>query len=107
MREDPSHDPFWLEDLARPGCARMGLRESFLETLAEECVGLELAPVGSRLVRGDAFGFLHTGSRTHDLRAPFDLEILALNPAALADPGIVRLSPYGRGWLAEVRIGKL
>ena len=103
MREDASTYPFWLEEAAEAGRARLGLSEAFLEALGAPCVGLELLAAGTRVARGEALGLLHTATRTLDLRAPFGLELLALNPAAVGDPALVRRSPYGRGWLAEVR----
>jgi glycine cleavage system H lipoate-binding protein len=106
MREDASTYPFWLEEAAEAGRARLGLSEVFLEKLGEPCLGLELLGAGTRLERGESLGFLHGATRTLDLRAPFALELLALNPAALENPALVRLSPYARGWLAEVRLLK-
>lgn len=104
MREDESSYPFWVED-ATEGRARMGVVQAFLEELGEEVLGVELAPPETRLARGDTMGFLHTGTRTVDLRVPFGLEIIQINEEAVRDPRLVGRSAYGRGWLAEVRRG--
>jgi glycine cleavage system H lipoate-binding protein len=92
----------WIQS-AGPGLARLGVDEQFLETFDEEIVGLELAPAGTRLRRGEAFGFLHAATRTFDLRAALGLEIVEVNALALADPRRVRESPYGEGWLILAR----
>ncbi len=84
---------------------RLGLSVAFLETLGGEPVGIELAPAGSRIRQGDTLGFVHTPERAFDLRAPKDLEIVTTNPEAEADPRLVRLAPYTRGWLIEARWG--
>ncbi|MCE5229757.1 glycine cleavage system protein H [bacterium] len=99
--ETPELYPFWAEDAA--GDVRLGLSESFLETLGGEPVGIELAPPGSRIRKGDTLGFLHTPERAFDLRAPRALEIIEVNPAAESDPRLVKLAPYTRGWLMLVR----
>ncbi len=103
IEENSVLHPFWLEELGG-GRLRLGLSESWLETLTAEPVGLELAPPGTRLARGDTLGFLHLAERVHDLRAPAALEVLAVNEAAEADARLVRLSPYERGWLIEARL---
>jgi glycine cleavage system H lipoate-binding protein len=64
-------------------------------------VALELAAEGATLRAGDGLGFVTLGSRIVDLRAPFALRIVARNAAALADPRLLRDSPYRRGWLIE------
>jgi glycine cleavage system H protein len=102
-RADDSTYPFWIEEQAGEDRARIGLTEDFLEGLESEPVALELASPGSRLERGATLGFLHTGTGTIDLTLPFAIEIVAINEEALADPLLVRRSPYGRGWLAQVR----
>jgi glycine cleavage system H lipoate-binding protein len=106
-REDPATASFWLDAIpGAPGRARLGLTEAFLESLVTEgreleVVGLELLPEGSQLRSGDSLGLLHLPDRAIDLRVPFALTILARNAAVLADPRLVRTSPYARGWLIE------
>lgn len=94
--------PFWVKE-ADGEAVRLGLSESFLETLGGEPVGLELAPAGSKIRKGETLGFLHTPERAFDLRAPRDLEILNVNSAAESDPRLVRFAPYTRGWLMQAR----
>jgi glycine cleavage system H lipoate-binding protein len=103
MHEDDSTYPFWIEEMSG-GRARIGLSETYLETLGgEEIVGVELQPVGMRLGPGDGLGFLFTGTRAIDLRAPLACEILAHNELIKNDARLIRLSPYHRGWLMEIR----
>lgn len=104
MREDAETYPFWIDRQPETGSWRMGLCAAFVEDLPAEPVGLDLASVGTRLRRGDTLGFLHTPERTHDLRAPCSLEVMAVNAAALADARLAGASSYGRGWFLEVRL---
>lgn len=100
--EKPENYPFWAQE-SDGEVVRLGLSESFLEALGGDPVGIELAPPGSRIGKGETLGFLHTPERAFDLRAPRDLEILKINSAAESDPRLVRLAPYMRGWLMEAR----
>lgn len=84
------------------GRSRLGLEPEFAESLGDRWVGLELPPVGARFRRGETFGFVHCADATHDLRAPRDLVVSAVNPRAIAHPGLARLSPTGDGWLVEI-----
>lgn len=105
MYENAATEPFWIDELAgEESRARVGLTEPFLELIEEEVVGLELARPGMALVAGDLLGFLHTATRTLDLRLPFPLKVLAVNEEAVRDARLVRVAPYGRGWLAEVQL---
>jgi glycine cleavage system H protein len=104
--EEPDQTyPFWIAaSNADDAPGRIGLVESYLENLESDLVGLELGEAGSHIKTGNTFGFLHTASGTHDLRAPCAFEIIRLNLDALENAGIVRESPYRKGWLLEIRI---
>lgn len=102
IQENPDIYPFWSDETAE-GRVRLGLSESFLETLGGDPVGIELAPAGSKIRHGETLGFLHTPEKAFDLRAPKALEIISMNEDAEADPRLVRLAPYTRGWLMEIR----
>ena len=78
----------------------VSLSEAWLEILGEEPVGCELLPPGTRVGPGEAIGFLHTPTRTLDLRAPLAMEVLRPNRDVLTNARLVTASPYGRGWLA-------
>jgi glycine cleavage system H protein len=82
---------------------RIGLTESYLECLEEELVGLEWLVRQGVVRKGDAIALLHTAHGSTSLRAPFAMEILAVNGDLAQDPRLLRDSPYYEGWLAEVR----
>ena len=99
----PETFPFWTEHQAELGLIRIGLTESFLETLEDDLVGLEWTVFSGHARKADTLGLLHTSRRSIDLRAPFAMEVLEVNSEVLQDPRLVRDSPYCDGWLAEVR----
>ena len=100
MIENETTYPFWIEEAPPGEPAKLGLGIAFVEEIKEEFVGMELARPGSRLAAGDTLGILYTGTRALDLRLPFAISLASVNAEALADPRLVKLSPYGRGWLA-------
>lgn len=102
MREDPSTYPFWADE-REGGLARLGLAESFLENLGDDPIAVELASPGARIRPGETLGFIYTPEQPYELRAPRALEIVAVNEAAESDPRLVKLAPYGRGWLLEIK----
>lgn len=93
-------DQYWTRESA--GATRLGLAPDFVESLEGNWIAIELAPVAAVLRAGDSFGFLTTDRATHDLRAPFAFRVVEVNPAAIENPSLVRLSPTGAGWLLEV-----
>lgn len=103
LSDSPATFPFWIEHQAEFGTTRIGLSEAFLETIEEDLVGLEWTVTGGCARKGDTIALLHTAHRTLDLKAPFALEIHAINDEAVQDPRLVRDSPYYEGWLAEIR----
>lgn len=96
--------PYWLQSYGGDGpWHRLGLDESFLETLEGILVGLELIEPGTHIDVGDTFGFVHLADHTIDLRAPFRMVLIERNDDATSDPRRVRLSPYHEGWLATIQ----
>ena len=102
LREDETTYPFWIDRGEDARAVRVGLSERWIETLAAPLVGLELMPSGTRLRPGDSLGLLHTSEGTLDLALPFGGEVAAVNEAVGLDPGLIRRSPYHRGWLMDI-----
>jgi glycine cleavage system H protein len=47
-------------------------------------------------------GFVETQKATSALYAPAAGRVVRFNPAVLADPGLINVDCYGRGWLFEL-----
>lgn len=69
-----------------------------------DVVYLDLPAVGTTIKAGDTCGEIESTKSVSDLFAPADGEVVEINEAALADPGLVNTDPFGVGWLFRMRI---
>lgn len=69
-----------------------------------DVVFVELPSVGERLSRMQVFGTIEAVKAVSELFAPVAGEVVEVNDALDADPGIVNSDPYGEGWMIRVRI---
>ncbi|MFF3543129.1 glycine cleavage system protein GcvH [Streptomyces platensis] len=69
-----------------------------------DVVYLDLPAVGTTIKAGDTCGEIESTKSVSDLFAPADGEVVEINEAALADPGLVNTEPFGAGWLFRMRI---
>ncbi|MGA4878760.1 glycine cleavage system protein GcvH [Streptomyces lydicamycinicus] len=69
-----------------------------------DVVYLDLPAVGTTVKAGDACGEIESTKSVSDLFAPADGEVVEINEAAVADPGLVNTDPFGAGWLFRMRI---
>ncbi|MFF7231189.1 glycine cleavage system protein GcvH [Streptomyces sioyaensis] len=69
-----------------------------------DVVYLDLPAVGTTIKAGDACGEIESTKSVSDLFAPADGEVVEINEAAVADPGLVNTEPFGAGWLFRMRI---
>ncbi len=105
IREDAQIAPYWLDSSEVGGPAKLGLAESYLEGIEDAFVSLELLwPAGTRIRRGETFGFIHTATESIDLRSPVNGLITSTNLNVLNEPRLVQQSPYHNGWLLEIEL---
>ncbi|HKA14051.1 MAG TPA: glycine cleavage system protein GcvH [Myxococcota bacterium] len=71
-----------------------------------DVVFVELPAVGTRLVRGAAFGVIESVKAVSDLYAPVSGEVLAVNEELASRPELVNEDCYGEGWMLAVRAEK-
>ncbi|MFG2887681.1 glycine cleavage system protein GcvH [Streptomyces sp. NPDC048297] len=69
-----------------------------------DVVYLDLPAVGATISAGEACGEIESTKSVSDLFAPADGEVVEINEAAVADPGLVNSDPFGAGWLFRLRI---
>ncbi|MEV0318315.1 glycine cleavage system protein GcvH [Streptomyces sp. NPDC050658] len=69
-----------------------------------DVVYLDLPAVGTKITAGDTCGEIESTKSVSDLFAPADGEVVEVNEAAIADPGLVNADPFGEGWLFRMRI---
>lgn len=65
---------------------------------------VEMPPPGTSLTSGDELATIEDQKAVIEIPAPAPLEVVALNNKVIADPMLVRMDPYGRGWLMRVRL---
>ena len=58
---------------------------------------------GKRVRAGKPVGRLESSKWAGGVPAPFDGELVTVNPRMEADPGLVNIDPYGEAWLARLR----
>jgi len=69
-----------------------------------DIVFVELPPVGKQLKRGDEAAVVESVKAASEVMAPVSGEVVAVNEALAATPGIVNTDPAGDGWFLEVKL---
>jgi glycine cleavage system H protein len=68
-----------------------------------DVVFVELPAVGRTIQAGDTFGVVEAVKTVSDLYAPVGGEVVEVNGALAAEPGLVNQSPYENGWMIRIR----
>lgn len=68
-----------------------------------DVVFVEMPAVGKRLKKGDAFGVVESVKAASDLYMPVTGEIVAINEALTDTPETINASPFGDGWIIQVK----
>jgi len=82
---------------------RVGVSD-FVQDLIGELLFAELPPVGAEFKKGQEFGALESYLGARPLISPADLKVVAINDELNNDPTLVNRSPYGQGWVIEVKL---
>jgi glycine cleavage system H protein len=101
LRLDRSYDPdthMWVQPIA-DGRVRVGFDALTADTYGA-LAQIAMSHAGTSVERGDPFGSLEAAKFVGPLTAPVTGVVAAVNGEVLADPEMVLLDPYGRGWLA-------
>ncbi|MFF1822851.1 glycine cleavage system protein GcvH [Kribbella sp. NPDC058245] len=69
-----------------------------------DVVYVDLPAVGTAIATGDACGEIESTKSVSDLFAPVDGEVVELNEAVVADPGLLNTDPYQAGWLVRIKV---
>lgn len=81
--------------------------DDFAGKLLGRAEALHLPPAGTRLMQGARGWSIKSDSKTVDMLAPVDGEIVAVNAAAASSPKLAFSDPYGQGWLLKIRSSNL
>jgi glycine cleavage system H protein len=102
---DRSYHPsthMWVK-LTGPALARIGMDPLGVET-SGTLAQLALPAAGGELTAGRAFGQLEAVKFVGPLTSPVSGTVLAVNQAAIGDPGLVERDPFGDGWLIDAEL---
>ena len=69
-----------------------------------EIVYLEMPEVGHVFNADEEFGTVESVKAVSELFTPVSGEIVEVNKAAIAEPGIVNDDPFGDGWLIKMKL---
>jgi len=83
--------------------AKVGVTAFAADALGD-VVYVDLPDVGSTVTAGEPCGELESTKSVSDLYAPVTGEVVEVNGAVDADPGLVNSDPFGEGWLFVVRV---
>ena len=69
-----------------------------------DVVYLQLPVVGKLYGKSEVFGEIESVKAVSDLFCPLSGEVIAVNEDLESTPGLVNEDPYGRGWIARLRL---
>ena len=92
----------WLK-LEGDDTGRVGIT-TFAQEQLKEVVFVELPEVGDAVTQMEPFGVIESVKATNDLYSPVSGEVIEINPALEAEPGMVNRDCYGDGWMIVIRL---
>ena len=84
------------------GLARVGLTDYAQDQLGD-VVYVELPSVGARIAKGAAFATVESVKSVSECLMPLAGEIVAVNAALTDNPVLLNQSPYGDGWMIQLK----
>ena len=92
----------WLK-LESNGEAEMGLTQYAQEQLGD-IVYLTLPSPGDRVEQNKSLGEVESVKAVSDIVAPASGEVIAVNEGLDEHPELLNQDPYGKGWIARLRL---
>ena len=92
----------WVAAPGADGAVRVGITDHAQNELGD-VVFVQLPEVGQVVEAGAAVGEVESTKSVSDIFAPVSGEVTAVNERLEDDPAVLNSSPYGDGWLFEVR----
>lgn len=99
LRYTAEHE--WVRELDG-GVVRVGITDH-AQTQLGDVVFVQLPEVGATLTAGETMGEVESTKSVSELYAPVSGEVVAVNTALDADPGLVNSGCYDNGWMVELR----
>ena len=92
----------WVAHNATSNTARVGLSD-FRQQASGDVAFVDLPAVGNRVAAGGDLASIETIKVDLAVPAPFDGQVVAVNEGLGDTPELINQSPYGAGWLAELK----
>ena len=99
LRFTETHEWLSVED----GVATLGLTD-YAQGELGDIVFVELPEAGRSLATGDVLTTVESVKSVSELYAPVEGEIIEGNAALEDDPSIINSDPYGKGWIAKLKL---
>jgi len=71
-----------------------------------DIVFVELPKVGTKLVKGEAFGTVESVKAVSEIFAPVSGEVIEVNESLSAAPEKLNEDPHGAAWLVKVKMSR-
>ena len=81
---------------------RVGISD-YAQDQLDDIVFVELPQVGDTFEKGEEFGTVESVKAVSELYMPIGGEVIAINSILEDSPQLVNESPYGEGWMIDVR----
>jgi glycine cleavage system H protein len=96
-----SDEHLWVR--AEADRAQIGISDQGQDSIGE-ILAVELPDVGDAIERGEAFGELESVRTVHELIAPVNGTVRAVNGELDDHPSLANEDPYHEGWLIEIEL---
>jgi glycine cleavage system H protein len=83
--------------------ATVGITE-FAQKKLKNIVFIELPNTGDHAVQGQKIGTIESVKSVSEMISPVSGEIVETNDELLNSPEIINSQPYGKGWIARIRL---
>jgi glycine cleavage system H protein len=81
----------------------LGLTQFAVDQLTDVTF-VEMKPAGFKFKAGSPIGEVESVKTTSDVYCACDGEVSELNKAVVDDPSLLNSDPYGKGWLAKIKV---
>ncbi len=98
-----THEWVSLETQGKDKLATIGVSAFAVESLTD-LVYIELPVVGRQVKHGEAFGEIESVKAVSDLYSPVDGEVIEVNESLPQQLEVLNEDPYGKGWIAKIRL---
>lgn len=101
LRYTPEHE--YIREADEEGEVFIGITD-YAQGELGDVVYVELPEPGEEFGRMEAFGTVEAVKTVSELFCPAAGEVVAVNEALEADPGVVNGDPYGDGWMIRLAL---